>query len=84
MGRIFLDVHEAQPCFGAKLVFVLLRHKITLFVHNSDRSRELVDFLTSFRFDHVYYIKDCLKMFVLISKFQSMHVQILIGLLHYY
>ena len=49
VGHIFLDVHEAQPHCGARLVFVLKRHKITVFICNSGRSVEFVDFLTSFR-----------------------------------
>ena len=63
VGHIFLDVHEAQPRFGAKLV-IKFRHKITVFIHNSGRSLELVDFLTSFRLMSITS-RIFLKMFVL-------------------
>ena len=44
MGGIFFRLHKSSPRFGAKLVFVLQCHKIIVFVYNSGRRIDFVDF----------------------------------------
>ena len=46
-GTHVINLHDAQPRFGAELVFVLQFYKITVFIYNCRRSIEIVDFLKS-------------------------------------